>query len=105
MPDGGWDKVVVEWNEPLRIPAVTSHAPPDDHTVHFYFDPSNREVALMLYRHRYVEEERLCLDLAALHSRSTEAAPLSFRLFEGAISDLVFPAHSRLGAARKDRVA
>jgi len=82
---------VVEWNDALRLPAVTSDGEEPDHTTHFYFDESGQEVAVVLSGRRHFEEDRLCLDLVALYRRSSRLQRAALRLFESPLPELVLP--------------
>jgi hypothetical protein len=78
---------IVEWDESLRVPRITSTAFEADHTTHFYFNPYQREVAILLGRDRCAEEKSPCLDVVALYGRHFQASFCAYRLFKGALQD------------------
>jgi len=90
IPEGNGGKIV-EWNEALRIPAVTSDGSEPQHTTHFHFDPDEQEVAVQLDGDRYTDGHGRCLDLDADYGRSDSDSLAAFRLFQGSFDDILLP--------------
>lgn len=80
LPEGYGGKVV-EWNRELCLPAEVSRDTELEHVAHFYFDPTDSELAVMLCRGSYVDERHPCLDIVALYRRSMSSAYCAFRPF------------------------
>jgi hypothetical protein len=80
IPEGN-DRKVVEWNRELLLPAITSNHPESQHTVHFRFDPTSREVGVMLYGVHCLDDLQSCLALDATNPREAPLPNAGYRLF------------------------
>lgn len=81
LPEGHGRKVV-EWHEGLWLPSRTADEDGVEHIAHFHFDPANRELAVLLCRGSYADEDAPCLDIVALYGRGLNAGYCACRLFE-----------------------
>jgi hypothetical protein len=84
----GTGQAVIKWDERLGLPAEVSMEPTRGHMAHFYFDPANAEVAIILRGNQYVNEETSCVDIVAQHPRSLALRYCAYRPFSGSIEQL-----------------
>jgi len=82
---------VVEWNRPLRIPAVVSEGSEPGHTTHHYFDPEKPEVAVELHGDWHDVEHDRCLAFDAYFGRSSSNSYDAFRVFQGSLDYVTLP--------------
>jgi len=85
------DGKVVEWIIPLRIPAIISYGDEPQHTIHWYLDTDEKEVAVRLDGYWFGGGLGGCLLLDAAFRRSFSNPRASFRLFQGSLDDVPIP--------------